>query len=274
MNLKSPRLLAVVSSSFLFFFFFFSFLGFCTSIEGSECVSSCGSITNISYPFRLPDDPSHCGMPQYELLCQHNRTLVNISQIYQVISISYQDQTMRLLDPGLRFNNCSFWPIGLSSSISYSDSRYVPISVDVVTFVICRQPVNDDTSYLTTSPCTVDSTDEHHYVRLQDTSVLDYKLSCNYSYALVDSSYLNIWSTALFRGFQVSWRTYKCPICENAGGICLYRESFYDYDAPDWCYNPRHSSLQSKHGKQFNHIFELVYIVVRVCWVRWNHPLQ
>lgn len=268
MNHKSPRLLAVVPSSFLFFFFSSFFLGFCTSIEGSECVSSCGSITNISYPFRLPDDPSHCGMPQYELLCQQNRTLVNYSsQIYQVISISYHNQNMRLLDPGLRINNCSSWPIYVSSSVDRYNDIYVSNPIQsVATFVICQQPVNDDTSYLTTSPCTVDSTGEHHYVRLQDTSVLDYKRSCKYSYALVDSpypieegaSYFDIWSTALVLGFQVSWRAFKCPICEDAGGFCLYRGEFYDYYASDWCDNPSHSACQGKHCKQFNHLLKLI----------------
>ncbi|XP_042467877.1 LEAF RUST 10 DISEASE-RESISTANCE LOCUS RECEPTOR-LIKE PROTEIN KINASE-like 2.7 [Zingiber officinale] len=263
MNHKSPplRLLVVVSSSFLFILF----LGFCTSIEGSECVSSCGSITNISYPFRLPDDPSHCGMPQYELLCQHNRTLVNYSsQNFQVVSISYHNQTMRLLDPGLRINNCSSWPISLSSSVDRYDINYIPYPITtVVSFVICQQPVNDDTSYLTTSPCTVDSTDEHHYVRLQDTSVPDYRRFCSYSYNLVDSSiedgasYLDIWSTALVLGFQVSWKAFQCPICEDAGGSCIYRESFYDYDDSDWCYNPCHSAFQSKHCF-FNHLRRLL----------------
>ncbi|KAK7847851.1 hypothetical protein CFP56_006117 [Quercus suber] len=33
---------------------------------------SCGSIPNISFPFRLSTDPENCGDSRYELLCENN----------------------------------------------------------------------------------------------------------------------------------------------------------------------------------------------------------
>nr|DAD29542.1 TPA_asm: hypothetical protein HUJ06_031010 [Nelumbo nucifera] len=39
--------------------------------------SSCGKITNISYPFRLKGDPRlDCGDRRYELSCEDNRTVL------------------------------------------------------------------------------------------------------------------------------------------------------------------------------------------------------
>ena len=34
--------------------------------------SSCGDLQNISYPFRLQDDPVGCGDPDYQLSCMNN----------------------------------------------------------------------------------------------------------------------------------------------------------------------------------------------------------
>ncbi|KAK8473157.1 hypothetical protein PHAVU_001G069001 [Phaseolus vulgaris] len=36
--------------------------------------SSCGKISNISYPFRLKGDPQGCGLTMYELSCENNIT--------------------------------------------------------------------------------------------------------------------------------------------------------------------------------------------------------
>ncbi|TQD87043.1 hypothetical protein C1H46_027426 [Malus baccata] len=67
--------------------------------EFCSYASSCGEIRNISYPFRLKGDPSGCGDPDYELSCVNNKTILEISPgKFYVTSISYDDQTLRLVD--------------------------------------------------------------------------------------------------------------------------------------------------------------------------------
>ena len=39
--------------------------------------SSCGNIHNISFPFRLKNDPENCGDSKYELSCENNHTVLS-----------------------------------------------------------------------------------------------------------------------------------------------------------------------------------------------------
>ena len=80
--------------------------------------SSCGDIRNISYPFRLKGDPPSCGFPEYELICENNRTMINLLggeyysgkyyEKYLVTQINYHNYTIRVVDhPGIvKKQNC------------------------------------------------------------------------------------------------------------------------------------------------------------------------
>ena len=74
--------------------------------------SSCGDIRNISYPFRLQGDPPSCGYPEYELICENNRTLtINLQGgkykgKFLVTQINYHDSTIVVVDPGLKKAKC------------------------------------------------------------------------------------------------------------------------------------------------------------------------
>ncbi|CAJ2674660.1 unnamed protein product [Trifolium pratense] len=73
--------------------------------------SSCGKITNITYPFRLKDDPTTCGDQRYELSCENNMTVLTLfSGKYYVKSINYNNYTIRLVDPGIQEDDCSSIP--------------------------------------------------------------------------------------------------------------------------------------------------------------------
>jgi hypothetical protein len=80
-----------------------------TSEEEHVCTaSSCGKISNISYPFRLRNDPKQCGDNRYELVCKNNVTILYLySAKYHVQSINYNNFTIRLVDPGVQKHNCS-----------------------------------------------------------------------------------------------------------------------------------------------------------------------
>ncbi|RVW33845.1 hypothetical protein CK203_089080 [Vitis vinifera] len=56
-------------------------LAICAANGNQTCrPSSCGEIQNISNPFRLKGDPFGCGDPDYELVCENNRTMVNVRE--------------------------------------------------------------------------------------------------------------------------------------------------------------------------------------------------
>ncbi|KAI9070736.1 hypothetical protein K1719_047298 [Acacia pycnantha] len=97
-----------------------------------SCTSSCGIITNISYPFRLRDDPPYCGHDRHELACENNITLLHLHDssypyrrfarypvlgrddvlgTYRVVGINYNNYTIRLVDAGIQKGNCSSPPL-------------------------------------------------------------------------------------------------------------------------------------------------------------------
>ncbi|RZR77497.1 hypothetical protein BHM03_00002609 [Ensete ventricosum] len=143
--------------------FFFFLVGASTE---EHCSPSCGGI-NITSPFRLPDDPADCGSPQYELTCQNNQTRLNISsKLYVVKAISYETGTIRVVDPGLRSNNCSSPPKYSLRDLSFGGSYDIVQVGGFVDYVTCQQPVVNDSSFVTTSPC-INSTDGYHnYVKV------------------------------------------------------------------------------------------------------------
>ncbi|RVW87506.1 Rust resistance kinase Lr10 [Vitis vinifera] len=90
------------------------FLAICAANGNQTCrPSSCGDIQNISYPFRLKGDPSGCGDPDYELVCENNRTMINSrnGDKYDVADINYDHSTIRVVDPGVKKGNCFSTPL-------------------------------------------------------------------------------------------------------------------------------------------------------------------
>ncbi|KAG5242096.1 receptor protein [Salix suchowensis] len=73
--------------------------------------SSCGSQT-ISNPFRLNSDPLNCGNPLYTLHCEKNTSTVLYldSRKYYVQAINYNNLTIRVVDAGVKKNDCSSLP--------------------------------------------------------------------------------------------------------------------------------------------------------------------
>ncbi|RVW72282.1 Rust resistance kinase Lr10 [Vitis vinifera] len=100
--------------------------------------SSCGGIRNITYPFRLQGDPSGCGDPKYELICENNLTVFKQGgKKYFVAEINYHNYTIRMLDPGQKKETVSpllsippspCRPVVLlSCERPISDQNYIPI---------------------------------------------------------------------------------------------------------------------------------------------------
>ncbi|XP_058724622.1 LEAF RUST 10 DISEASE-RESISTANCE LOCUS RECEPTOR-LIKE PROTEIN KINASE-like 2.4 [Vicia villosa] len=94
------------------FFFLFFLLPQLTYSNSQPCFSSsCGKITNITHPFRLKQDPTHCGNSKYELDCVNNVTVLSLYDGYYFVeSINYKNYTIRVVDPNIQSTNCSSLP--------------------------------------------------------------------------------------------------------------------------------------------------------------------
>ncbi|XP_050105582.1 rust resistance kinase Lr10-like isoform X2 [Malus sylvestris] len=224
--------------------FILAFLVLCCSSEtcnakddSTNCTSSCGNIHNISYPFRLKDDPKHCGHILYTLSCENNITVLDLpySDKYYVLAIDYNNKTIRLLDPGLDNNNCSSMPRNSLSYVSepytsYDPTTYLPLSTSIF-YLRCRNKMNSSL-YVDTAPCLNNSATSliqpksYSYVKVgpDDMEVGDLEEGCgaegialmllDYSKEYYKASYEYIHS-ALMYGFElrVYWPDELEPSC-------------------------------------------------------------
>ncbi|KAK2981991.1 hypothetical protein RJ640_007583 [Escallonia rubra] len=111
-----------------------------------SCYSSCGSIQNISYPFRLASDrPITCGDPSYELSCLNNRTVMSLyTGLFYVEQISYDKRTIHLVDVNLSGGTCNL-PYGtVSSGQMNNDIRYWGTTYrNYASFMNCSRVITD-----------------------------------------------------------------------------------------------------------------------------------
>nr|GLL38858.1 LEAF RUST 10 DISEASE-RESISTANCE LOCUS RECEPTOR-LIKE PROTEIN KINASE-like 2.1 [Ipomoea trifida] len=216
--------------------------------------SSCGTIHNISFPFRLNTDPQHCGHPDYQLTCEQSRTVLALpSGKYYVQSINYDNYTtVRVVDPGVQQNNiCSFPRYALSqySFPRYDDSypygiatpfkmtpygwQYPTLITVPIIFLRCPFPMKSSAFVETSKQCWNKSTDDsswgYAYAKLGSLNASDLRTSCrvelitmtswriqeNVSYHKV--SLLEI-HDALMYGFELSWFP---AICQQHCGVTL-----------------------------------------------------
>ncbi|KAJ4839330.1 hypothetical protein Tsubulata_029965 [Turnera subulata] len=92
---------------------------FFQTCKASICASSCGHLHNISYPFRLANDPQRCGEHSYTLHCEKNVPVLYLYLgRYIVQAINYHNFTIRLVDDGVQKDNCSSLP---RSSLHYGN---------------------------------------------------------------------------------------------------------------------------------------------------------
>ncbi|GMN51681.1 hypothetical protein TIFTF001_020832 [Ficus carica] len=152
------------------------------------CSSSCGSIRNITSPFRLATDPSNCGDSRFELSCENNITVLYLPvgsvyrnsydleyQRYYVQAINYNNFTIRLVDPNIQKDDfCSIPKNSLSNTALIYNLESSPVyeflirlgklwSYDYrhisenVIFFTCESRVLNS-SYIDASPCVFNRT--------------------------------------------------------------------------------------------------------------------
>ncbi|GKV46642.1 hypothetical protein SLEP1_g53616 [Rubroshorea leprosula] len=149
----------------------------------AHCVpSSCGSLI-VSPPFRLKSDPIKCPESEYELVCENNRTVLHTSACgkFFVEEISYEWQTVRLLDASLHRNKCSF---PCSRLLTFPCARVVYfryITENSIMYVLnCNMRMNS-ALYVDASNFTNSSSSPHTYFFLfkdNQTQVSDFNESC------------------------------------------------------------------------------------------------
>lgn len=217
-----------------------------------HCAPSCGSIRNISYPFRLTSDPADCGDRRYSLSCESNQTVLYLyAGRYYVQEINYSNYTIRIVDAGVMKDNHSFIPRYFLDRNNFSSGdpyhplfRISPFNSLIlpgnVVFVKCEKPVNSS-EYLDISTCFKDGVDSsnsssspskrYRYVLFLEPAVGDIEDSCQGEQMSLTSrkdpyedpekvSCTDV-HDGLEYGFLLSWLRVKC------GNSCGRRDTCY-----------------------------------------------
>jgi hypothetical protein len=156
----------------------------CNTSAQDHCPpSSCGSILNISYPFRLTSDPENCGDQRYNLSCENNQILVLhlYHGRYNVRQINYTDNTIRVVDAGIGLNTTeyySFIPRYSLDGTNFSSGDPYQAPAMTVYFVKCEKRVNSR-YHLNISACfeggVMYSSKRYTYALFQYNNALDYR---------------------------------------------------------------------------------------------------
>ncbi|KAL8550927.1 hypothetical protein ACS0TY_000125 [Phlomoides rotata] len=180
MNMSENMLLLRYCSPLLLIFLFL-FPQICCGMQNPSShlcsASACGDIRNISFPFRLKNDPQHCGDPRYELECESNVTTIVYlnSHKYRVKAIDYVNGTMRVSDVSVNNNICSFPYFSLYRlSLAYSPYSSLLFNI-IISLMRCPYPLKNS-SLFTQFPthCEVPNSSTHTYIKvIGDLSVTD-----------------------------------------------------------------------------------------------------
>ncbi|KAL2318120.1 hypothetical protein Fmac_031996 [Flemingia macrophylla] len=227
-------------------FLFLTTCGDATSLTHDCRASSCGSIRNITHPFRLRGDPPGCGDKRYELDCDSNNatTLHLFSGKYHVREIDYTSYRIRVSDAGVvddATSACSFRPRYFLHTRNFTGSYFLGPGLDPlqlgraqasIAFFNCSDPITDDPRYVPVG-C---GSGGHVYAVVKDSrngfGVKDIGVGCQLKVATYANwgthrkvSYADI-HDALSRGFWLSWLHVVCEErCRKGKGCSVVDES-------------------------------------------------
>ncbi|GLU11994.1 hypothetical protein SLE2022_287050 [Rubroshorea leprosula] len=148
--------------------------------------SSCGNLP-IKSPFRLHSDPKGCSGLEYELVCENNRTTLPLKlgayQNFLVEEISYDNETVRLVDASLDRNKCSipYYPfLKFQCWRSQNGPSFRNITGNSIMYVLsCNMPISSPL-HVDASNCTNSPSSPHTYFFLfnNQTKLSDFNESC------------------------------------------------------------------------------------------------
>ncbi|RRT43455.1 hypothetical protein B296_00043064 [Ensete ventricosum] len=233
-----PRLSLPISLLFLVLLLFsVAAVGFASDYACQERSTSCGGVTNITYPFWLAyddtaEDFTHCGHQDLKVICRDDTPILRLANNnYTVILIDHGQHIITLADADIRGSTdpCP----GVRHNLTFpSDSSlaYAPSDANLTFFFNCS---GDLTSY--TISCLPNAGGKKYFVltdkMMENTSSVPQhceavivipvlQASLNRVYYELASNYEEL----LLEGFNLQWSAAStndtCSHCEKSGGWC------------------------------------------------------
>uniref|UniRef100_A0A6N2MEN5 Protein kinase domain-containing protein n=1 Tax=Salix viminalis TaxID=40686 RepID=A0A6N2MEN5_SALVM len=232
----SSRMLEQLSGAYSALLFLVILAGHHSCSAANNCApSSWGNIPNIIYPFRLQTDPKSCGLKEYELGCENNRTTVKSSIThFQLVEADFQEDDCLSIprysvQEGRAFNYGHYYPFGFAYH-SFT-----------LTFISCPNPIpSPPFDFVNTSSCNNGSVYSYvmagDYVAIAELPDLC-RIDLNYEAASV-FQLQNITSLSLIEvhdilayGFELSWLQAACDYAKenNLDDKYLYCDDRHEF---------------------------------------------
>ncbi|KAK8368434.1 hypothetical protein V6Z12_A01G040100, partial [Gossypium hirsutum] len=142
--------------TFALFLILFTCASLARPLINQDCGSTfCGNL-NISYPFRLKNQPPQCGSHNLELECEDNNqtTLVLREGKFSVQNIFFENRTIQVVDSSLDRDDCNSFPLS-SVYVEYLDGQFE--SEFSIMYVVNRRKPIKSSQYIDASRCTIKS---------------------------------------------------------------------------------------------------------------------
>ncbi|XP_020221930.2 LEAF RUST 10 DISEASE-RESISTANCE LOCUS RECEPTOR-LIKE PROTEIN KINASE-like 2.1 [Cajanus cajan] len=254
-------------ASLLILAFFLPTLPQCYSQENDtysicrQSLFSCGTLTNISYPFWGGNRPHFCGRNGFNLTCMHNQStsLQLGSQKFNVLNINQTASTLRLVRTDLVYDRCS--SNFTNTSLSATPFSFLPAVQNVTVFYecpsgnsvvgnsfTCRNDSNKHAFYV------VNGTQLKQFLDLQKCGV-SVQVQVSQGVVWDSKSGVGTLEKALDQGFEVEydaeWSS-QCTACKESGGACgAIENDLAQFSC--YCSGGTHGSVCSTHKSGRKH---------------------
>ncbi|KAG6635657.1 LEAF RUST 10 DISEASE-RESISTANCE LOCUS RECEPTOR-LIKE PROTEIN KINASE-like 2.5 isoform X1 [Carya illinoinensis] len=208
---------------------------------GRGCSSSCGSIQNITYPFRLTEDLLNCGDHMHNLSCENSITVLYLYGVqYYVREINYGDYTIRVVDSGIQRNNLSSITSNFLNyySVWYNDNHptYSTSEWSTMAILSCEKPVHSPSYLKIATNCFKNGVYSSKYSSSSNSemhSYVAYNLT-PYPGEIEESCRLELMSGI---SWEFTHRDTKAPSCEEIHNELLYgfRLDWLQAVCPEYC---------------------------------------
>ncbi|XP_042032130.1 LEAF RUST 10 DISEASE-RESISTANCE LOCUS RECEPTOR-LIKE PROTEIN KINASE-like 2.3 isoform X2 [Salvia splendens] len=214
--------------------------------------SACGILSNISYPFRLNDDPKNCGDRRFELRCENNVTYISLnSQNYYVKAINYHNSTIRLVDASVANDDICSFPTASAYAYNFTTSRnpfhfflhnphhlpfIIPMSISTtinpINFVSCPNPLKNSSLFTdVSSHCASSTLPKYAYIKIGHSNASEVPHLCTLHLILMTSwpefkDLGNVSLSEIHQSLLYGFELVFCPWCK-ARTNKFYASFFY-----------------------------------------------
>ncbi|CAL9152614.1 unnamed protein product [Musa hybrid cultivar] len=216
---------------FLVLLFSIAAVSFASDYACQELSTSCGNVTDITYPFWLANDTAElvtpCGYPDFMVICRDNTPILSLAtDNYTVIHIDHDRHIISLADadivgstdacPRVR-HNLTF--------LTNSSLAYAPSDANLTFFFNCSDDLTEHISpclgkksFVLTDEMIENNSSVPHYCEAVIVAPVLQEHLKSYQYGLAYG-----FREALHEGFELNWSASTndtCSHCEQSGGWC------------------------------------------------------